>query len=167
MTWERLQQLGDIPCARDGHTLRSVKAGLSFLLIITSIGIWIQLLPCHIMKCSPQLGSLLEYKTVFLFLFLILIQWLMLMVWFNFFQLGLKTRRFEKQLNWRKFEPQQRCNIYTIQTICLWQLIIIWLLLTLPSALGSVLYLFGGSNYPESEECLEGLYAYDIGKTLL
>ncbi|CAH3169198.1 unnamed protein product [Porites evermanni] len=31
------------------------------------------------------------------------------------------------------------------------------------SALGSVLYLFGGSNYPESEECLEGLYAYDIG----
>ena len=89
------------------------------------------------------------------------------MVWFNFFQLGLKTRRSEKQLNWRKFEPQQRCNIYTIQTICLWQLIIIWLLLTLPSALGSVLYLLGGSNYPESEECLEGLYAYDIGKTLL
>ncbi|XP_068676602.1 kelch domain-containing protein 3-like [Montipora foliosa] len=31
------------------------------------------------------------------------------------------------------------------------------------SAVGSVLYLFGGSNYPESEECLEGLYAYDIG----
>ena len=48
----------------------------------------------------------------------------MLMVWFNFF-LALKTGRFEKQLNWRKFEPQQRCNIYTIQTICLWQLIII------------------------------------------
>ena len=47
------------------------------------------------------------------------------------------------------------------------QLIFIWLLLILPSALGSVLYLFGGSNYPESEECLEGLYAYDIGKTLL
>ena len=72
---------------------------------------------------SPQLGSLLEYKTVFLFLFLIHIQWLMLMVGFNFF-LGLKTRRFEKQLNWRKFEPQQRCNIYTVQTICFWQLII-------------------------------------------
>jgi len=34
------------------------------------------------------------------------------------------------------------------------------------SAVGSVLYLFGGSNYPESDECLEGLYAYDIGKTL-
>ena len=34
------------------------------------------------------------------------------------------------------------------------------------SAVESVLYLFGGSNYPESEECLEGLYAYDIGKTL-
>ena len=33
------------------------------------------------------------------------------------------------------------------------------------SAAGSVLYLFGGSNYPESEECLDGLYAYDIGKT--
>lgn len=33
------------------------------------------------------------------------------------------------------------------------------------SAVGSVLYLFGGSNYPESEECLDGLYAYDIGKT--
>lgn len=32
------------------------------------------------------------------------------------------------------------------------------------SAVGTVLYLFGGSNYPESEECLEGLYAYDIGK---
>ncbi|KAJ7386387.1 hypothetical protein OS493_008511 [Desmophyllum pertusum] len=31
------------------------------------------------------------------------------------------------------------------------------------SAVGTVLYLFGGSNYPESEECLEGLYAYDIG----
>ncbi|KAK2569848.1 Acyl-CoA-binding domain-containing protein 4 [Acropora cervicornis] len=31
------------------------------------------------------------------------------------------------------------------------------------SAVGSVLYLFGGTNYPESEECLEGLYAYDIG----
>jgi len=31
------------------------------------------------------------------------------------------------------------------------------------SAVGSVLYLFGGSNYPESDECLEGLYAYDIG----
>lgn len=27
-----------------------------------------------------------------------------------------------------------------------------------------MLYLFGGTNYPESEECLEGLYAYDIGK---
>ena len=25
VTWERLQQLGDIPCARDGHTLRYVK----------------------------------------------------------------------------------------------------------------------------------------------
>ena len=22
VTWERMQQLGDIPCARDGHTLR-------------------------------------------------------------------------------------------------------------------------------------------------
>ena len=22
VTWERIQQLGDIPCARDGHTLR-------------------------------------------------------------------------------------------------------------------------------------------------
>ena len=32
------------------------------------------------------------------------------------------------------------------------------------SAVGSVLYLFGGSNYPESEECLDGLYAYDVGK---
>ena len=32
------------------------------------------------------------------------------------------------------------------------------------SAAGSVLYLFGGSNYPESEECLDGLYAYDVGK---
>ena len=32
------------------------------------------------------------------------------------------------------------------------------------SAIGTVLYLFGGSNYPESEECLDGLYAYDIGK---
>lgn len=21
-TWERMQQLGDVPCARDGHTLR-------------------------------------------------------------------------------------------------------------------------------------------------
>jgi len=35
------------------------------------------------------------------------------------------------------------------------------------SAVGSVLYLFGGSNYPESEECLDGLYAYDIGKTYI
>ena len=35
------------------------------------------------------------------------------------------------------------------------------------SAVGSVLYLFGGTNYPESEECLEGLYAYDIGKTCM
>ena len=24
----------------------------------------------------------------------------------------------------------------------------------------------GGSNYPEAEECLEGLYAYDIGKSI-
>ncbi|RMX54907.1 hypothetical protein pdam_00015089 [Pocillopora damicornis] len=31
------------------------------------------------------------------------------------------------------------------------------------SAVGTVLYLFGGSNYPESDECLDGLYAYDIG----
>ena len=38
---------------------------------------------------------------------------------------------------------------------------LIWLIF---SAVGSVLYLFGGTNYPESEECLEGLYAYDIGK---
>ena len=25
VTWERLQQLGDIPCVRDGHTLRYSK----------------------------------------------------------------------------------------------------------------------------------------------
>ena len=35
------------------------------------------------------------------------------------------------------------------------------------SAVGSILYLFGGSNYPESEECLDGLYAYDIGKVCI
>ncbi|XP_048584354.1 rho GTPase-activating protein gacHH isoform X1 [Nematostella vectensis] len=31
------------------------------------------------------------------------------------------------------------------------------------NAVGSVLYLFGGSNFPEAEDCLDDLYAYDIG----
>ncbi|XP_031574468.1 rab9 effector protein with kelch motifs-like [Actinia tenebrosa] len=31
------------------------------------------------------------------------------------------------------------------------------------SSVGSVLYLLGGTNYPEADECLEGLYAYDVG----
>ncbi|EDO28608.1 predicted protein, partial [Nematostella vectensis] len=36
-------------------------------------------------------------------------------------------------------------------------------ILVVVSAVGSVLYLFGGSNFPEAEDCLDGLYAYDIG----